>query len=305
MKKIALIGASSRVGRFVASHLLDSGAGVVLLVRDGQRVADLVDRGAIAAAGSLEDAAFVTTFTRGADALFVVTPTDPAAEKLRDFQNRVGAAAAAAVRSNRTPRVVNLSAAGAHRSSGNGPVNGLHDVERLLDAAASNLTHLRPAYFYENFLAHLDTIRDAGGILLPVSGKASIPMVAARDVARAAADRLLDARWTGRSVRGIHGPSEVSFQEVAATFSSVLGHPVIHIKVAEALARETLLRSGYSRDASESILELYRSIDTGTFEASEPRTSITTAATPLRAFVENALSPFAPVETTAIAPEVA
>jgi uncharacterized protein YbjT (DUF2867 family) len=289
--RIAITAASGRVGRAVAGILLDEGIETVLVVRDGQRVRDLAVRGATVGAGSLEDPAFLAASTRGVDALFVVTPTDPAAEDLRRFQNRVGAAAAEAARANRIPRIVNLSSLGAHRGSGYGPVNGLHDVEDLLSDAAPNVTHLRPAYFFENFLSQIDTIRDAGGILLPVSGRARIPMVAGIDVAGVAARRLVDEGWRGSSAIGIHGPCDVTFQEVAAAFAAALDHPVIHIKVAEALARETLLRRGFSRNAAESILELYRAIDTGIFQAAERRTPETTTRTTLHEFVESALAP--------------
>jgi uncharacterized protein YbjT (DUF2867 family) len=73
-------------------------------------------------------------------------------DNVRAFQNRLGQAAAFAVRENQIPRVVNLSSIGADLDAEVGPINGLHDVEGLLDNAASSITHLRPGFFFENLL---------------------------------------------------------------------------------------------------------------------------------------------------------
>lgn len=198
--KIVVNTPSGNVGRAVCAHLLDAGVNVIGLARHPDKLADLARRGAKIRQGALEDEAFVVEATRGVDALFWVTPTDYRSGDLRASQNRVGTVAATAVRTNCIPRVVNLSSVGAQLRAGTGPVSGLHDVEMLLDAAAPNLTHLRPAYFFENYLWQLDAIRHAAQVFLPVAGSIRIPMVATRDVARAAADRLLDATWVGRSV---------------------------------------------------------------------------------------------------------
>ena len=63
-----------------------------------------------------------------------------------------------------------MSSIGAHWDSGVGLINGLHDVEGLLDEAATHVTHLRPGFFFENLLWQLDSIRKDGRISLLISG---------------------------------------------------------------------------------------------------------------------------------------
>ena len=182
------------------------------------------------AIGSQDDADYLTKATQDVDALFWVTPPGYGSDNVRAFQNRLGKAAATAIRTNHIPRVVNLSSIGAQFSSGVGPINGLHDVEELLDDAADNITHLRPGFFFENLLWQLDSIKKSGRISLPISGSRRYPMIATRDIGRVAAERLMDQEWTGHFVRELHGPADLSFDEVAGILSKVLGRKIVYVK---------------------------------------------------------------------------
>lgn len=68
----------------------------------------------------------------------------------------------------------------------------------------------------------------------------AVPMVATADVGKLAAS-LLQQSWAGKRVVELEGPCRVSPNDIASTFSQILGRPV----VAEAVARhawETLFR---------------------------------------------------------------
>ena len=53
----------------------------------------------------------------------------------------------------------------------------------------------------------------------------SMPWVAPQDIAAVAAARLLSRTWSGRHVRGVFGPEDLSFRRVAEILSEVLGRP--------------------------------------------------------------------------------
>ena len=182
--KIAVTTPSGHVGSVVADVLLDFGGDirVKLLARRPRNQDRFVQRGAELAIGSQDDGDYLVSATRDVDALFWVTPPGYGSDNVRAFQNRLGIAAAFAIRTNHIPRVVNLSSIGAQLSSGVGPICGLYDVEGLLDEASENITHLRPGFFFENFLMQLDSITKWGRISLPISGSRPFPMIAARDV---------------------------------------------------------------------------------------------------------------------------
>ena len=215
---IAMTTPTGHVGSAVANLLLDHGNSIQvrLLGRRPEKLRTFVERGAKLSIGSLDDPEFLVEATEGVDALFWVTPPGYGSDNLRAFQNRLGRAAATAIRTNEISRIVNLSSIGAQFVSGVGPISGLHDVEYVFDDSTSNVTHLRPGFFFENLLWQMDSITQRGRISLPLSGSRSYPMIATRDIAHVAAERLLDPTWTGCHVRELHGPAELSFDEVAA-----------------------------------------------------------------------------------------
>ena len=215
--KIAVVTPTGHVGSSVVDFLLEFGGDirVVLLGRRPEKLKGFIQRGAEIAIGSQDDADYLVKATRGADALFWATPPGYGSDNLRAFQNRLGRAAATAIRTNGISRVVNLSSIGAQLDSGVGPINGLHDVEGLLDAVSTNITHLRPGFFFENLLWQLDWIRNSGTISLPLSGDRRYPMIATRDIGRVAAARLASRGWVGHFTGELHGPADLSFDKAA------------------------------------------------------------------------------------------
>jgi len=289
--KIAVATPMGHVGSAVAECLLDAGADVMLLSRHPDKLTRLVTRGAGVAEGSLDDEDYVVRATRGAEALFWVTPPDFTSADYRGFQKRVGCAAAEAIRVNRIRRIVNLSSVGAHLRSGGGPINGLHDVEQCLDHVATNIIHLRPGYFFENYLLQLQNIVSEGEIYLPVSGSRRVPMIATQDIARVASDRLVDTGWFGRSIRGLHGPADLTFDEAAAAMSGGLGRPVAHVRIDEGPAQKAMIGWGMSKSACDLMLEMYRGFEFGTLRPDEERSPETFTPTRLVDFAKEEMLP--------------
>ena len=291
--RIAVTAPTGNVGRPLVARLLEAGAGdgLVLLARHPGKLAHAASLGAAVRAGSLQDAAFVAEATRGADVLFWLTPPHYAAPDLRAYYGGLGRHAAAAIEANRIPRVVHLSSTGAQLERGTGPIVGLHDVETLLDAACPNVTHLRPAAFFQNFFWQVPSIREMGAIFLPVAGSARSAMVDTRDVAAVAAERLLDSGWTGRTTRGLHGPADLGYDEAAAIISSAAGRRVAHVQVTPEQARDALLGMGMSPGAADAMLELYRAVNDGTIVSEEPRSLETTTPTTFAEFAREILAP--------------
>jgi uncharacterized protein YbjT (DUF2867 family) len=291
--RIAVTTPTGHIGKVVTSHLLDldAGAQVTLLVRNPEKVKEFADRGATVFRGSLDDRDFVNRATQGVDALFWLTPPDFLSNDLRGFFNRMGQAGAAAIRANRIPRVVHLSSTGAHLASDAGPVAGHHDVERRLDEVVAHITHLRPSFFFENYLRQLEAINKHDRIFMTMSGSTRIAMVATRDIAQVAALRLLDHTWTGRTVQGLHGPTDLSFDEAAAAIGRGLDRPVVHVRVPEEQARRAMSAAGLSEQVTEMVLELYQAIESGLLRPAEPRTAETTTPTTLEQFARDVLRP--------------
>ena len=291
--RIAITTPTGHVGSAVADFLLDLGVdiSVRLLGRRPDKLKKFTERGAETSIGTLDNADYLTKATQDVDALLWVTPPGYGSDNIRAFQNRVGKAAATAIRANHLPRVVNLSSIGAQFSSGMGPINGLHDVEELLDDAAENITHLRPGFFFENLLWQLDSLNKWGRISLPLSGTQRYPMIASCDIGRCAAKCLTDEQWTGHVVRELHGPADLSFDEVAGVLTKILGRKIVYVQCDRQEMRNYLLESAISENAADLMLEMYDAVRMGRLRPLQPRTAETTTSTTLDEFVHDVLLP--------------
>jgi uncharacterized protein YbjT (DUF2867 family) len=291
--KIAITTPTGHVGSAVADFLLDFGSEVKvkLLGRRPEKLTHFVDRGAQVIVGAQDDADYLVKATQDVDAFFWATPPGYGSDNVRAFQDRMGKAGATAVRVNKIPRVVVLSSIGANLGAGVGPINGLHDVEDLFGEVAANITYLRPGFFFENLLWQLDGIKNWGRISLPLSGSRRYPMIATRDIGRVAAARLSDRNWTGHHMRELHGPSDLSFDEVARIVSDTLGRDITYVKCDRFEARQFMLESAISENAADLMLEMYDAIETGRLRSLQPRSAETTTPTTLDEFVSEVLLP--------------
>jgi uncharacterized protein YbjT (DUF2867 family) len=303
--KIAVTTPTGHVGSTVTDFLLEFGGDITVKVlgRRPDKLQEYVDRGAEIAVGAQDDSDYLVNATRGVDALFWATPPGYGSDDLRAFQNRLGNAAATAIRTNKIHRVVNLSSVGANLASGVGPINGLHDVEVLLDNVATNITHLRPGFFFENLLWQLESIRKWGRISLPISGTKSYPMIATRDIGRVAATRLASSDWTGHFVQELHGPADLTFKEVAQILGEVLGRKIVYIKCDPQEMRDNILSAGMTENAADLMLEMYDAAEHGTLRTAQTRSNVTTTTTTLNEFVREVVlpmivSPVSPIRET-------
>jgi uncharacterized protein YbjT (DUF2867 family) len=290
--RIVVTTATGNIGRALVERLLEAGADLVLPVRDAKKVAALAQRGATVREGSQENAAFMTEVTRGADALFWLTPPDYHAADFREHQRELGRVAAEVVRASGVPRVVNLSAVGAHRGAGVGQVDGAGDVEQLIEPAAANVTHLRAAYFIDNFAQQVPNISAANRVALPVSPSTPLAMVATRDIAAAAATRLLDTRWTGRQVLELLGPEDLTFEQATAQLAQGVGRALSFVQIPPQAMLERVLKSGRAgRSFAEQQLQMFDGIDRGLMSPEHPRTREGTSATTVAEFARTVLKP--------------
>lgn len=288
---IVITTPTGHIGSALVLHLLDAGrSDLVLLVRDASRLADEVRARVATREGVLQDADFVRTATEGADALFWLSPPDPSSPSLFGWYEALGASASGAVRANGIGHVVDLSSEGAQDRDAYGPVSGLGRVEAALEATEAAVRHLRPTFFFENFGAQAAAIRDAGAVFFPVPTTRQTGMIATADIARRAADLLLDLGWSGTEVVGLHGPRDLSYDEAAAALADALGRDVRAQEVPpEALAGQ-LAASGASPDWVDGFVRLYTSIGAPGYRA-EPRTAETTTPTELADWARTSLRP--------------
>lgn len=137
----------------------------------------------------------------------------------------------------------------------------------------------------------LEPIRTANSVFLPVAGDRRLAMIATQDIATVAAKLLLQRHWSGHSVLGLHGPTDLSFDEAAAILSQELGRSIVHVSITSEQFRDSLLQIGASESVAADYVEMWQGLSNPEYIPAEPRTSQTTTPTTFAQFVREQVSP--------------
>ena len=287
---IAVIGATGNIGKALTHLLLSQGHEVRAIARASDKLSALAKAGAEVYAGDVEDVAFLSKAMTGATAVFSLIPPKYDSADFRGYQNIVGDAIARAISKSGVSKVVNLSSIGAHLETGTGPILGLGDHERRLNALPlSELVHLRPAYFYENVFFGLSTIKDHGIFGTPISKDVSFPQIATVDIAKVAADLLVTkSESSGIRVVEIAGPKDLSMTAVTEELRSVFGLASLpYVEFAPSDAKSAMVQSGLAVDVADRFLEMYAAINRDHLKAAG---KVVRTATTFEAFAKSALA---------------
>lgn len=288
---IAVTTPTGNVGRHVTAMLVRAGVRPRVLVRDPSKLGEL---GAYADAveTDLADADAVARATEGVDALFWVTPASfLSPDPLADYA-RYADVAAHAIQANGIARTVFQSSVGAELREGAGEIDGLAATELKLEQVAPAITHLRNGFFFVNLLHQLDDI-ERGTLPISLPTDFAMPWVDPRDIAEVATARLLNPDWTGRHVQAVHGPEDLSWDDVARILTEATGHPVKAEQVPDEAMRDGLAQAGMNERQVDALMGMSTGLREG-FTPEQPRDLTTTTPTTLRAFVADHIRPRQP-----------
>ena len=218
-----IVGITGQIGGVVGRALLGARQPVRAVVRDAGKGREWAGHGCEVALANIEDAASLTAAFRGAEAAFVMVPSN--FDPLPGFPEAqaIGMALKSALEAALPGRVVYLSTIGARASQSN--LLTQHGIiEKAISTVGVPLTVLRPAWFMENCSWDVAPARDVIPSFLQPLDK-PIPMVATADIGRVAAE-ILQEQWSGHRVVELEGPKRVTPNEVSSTFAELLGSPV-------------------------------------------------------------------------------
>jgi len=286
-------GASGNTGSVVANRLLDAGKKVRVISRNPEHLKALVARGAEPFVADLTDQAALTQAFTGAEAAYVMIPPDISTQDPRGYQNKVGDAIAGALQAAGAKNAVSLSSVGADKESGTGPVAGLHEFEKKLNAIKGlNVLHLRAGYFMENTLGQVGAIKGFGKTAGPVRGDLKLPMIATRDIGGAAADALLKLDFKGNETRELLGQRDLSYNEATAIIGKAIEDADLqYVLLPNEQMQPILVQMGMSSSMADQILEMSGALNSGYMKALEPRTARNTTPTSFETFVEEQFVP--------------
>jgi uncharacterized protein YbjT (DUF2867 family) len=221
----AITGITGKVGGSLAAALLAEGRPVRAVLRDRVKAEAWAAKGCETVLAAMEDAAALAQAFAGAEAAFVLPPSEFDPAPGFPEARRVIDAVRTALLQARPARVVCLSTIGADAA-----LENLLTQRTLLEQALRGIdlpvTFLRPGWFMENAAWEVAAARSDGvlrSFLQPADR--AISMVSTRDVGRVAAG-LMQQGWSGIRIVELEGPRRVSPNDVAAAFATALGRPV-------------------------------------------------------------------------------
>jgi uncharacterized protein YbjT (DUF2867 family) len=290
---IVITGATGHTGRPAAEALLAKGEKVRVIGRDARRLEPLVQKGADAFVGHVEDPASMTKAFDGATAVYLVLPEDVSQEDLRAHQERVSDSFAAAVANARAPYVVSLSSIGAQHAEKTGPIVGLHNLEQKLNRVAGvNVLHLRAAYFMENLLMSIAPLRSMGILPGGLKGDMAMPWIATKDIGAYAATRLAARDFSGTGTQELHGQRDISMKEAAAVVGNAIGKPKLsYMQVPFMMLEPALVQIGLPKKTAALVIEMWKGGNAGLIVPLEQRSAKNTTPTTLESFVAEVFAP--------------
>lgn len=281
---------TGNIGHHVLQHLVDAGEEVRVVVRDAGKLPQAVRVAVDVVEGSHGDAAVVDRAFAGAEALFWVAPPTPA-ETLEETYIDFSRPAAAAIRSHGVARVVAVTALGRGTAWQDraGLVTASRRMVDLLAGTGAAVRGLAMPGFMENALQQVDAIRQ-GQMFGPIDPDKAVPHTATRDMGAAAARLLMDRSWTGQEDVPVLGPEDLSFNEIAAIVSAVLGREVRYRQVPFDGFKAQLIARGMSETFAQGYVAMMRAKNEG-MDNVATRTPETTGPTTFRLWAQEELKP--------------
>jgi uncharacterized protein YbjT (DUF2867 family) len=186
--------------------------------------------------------------------------------------------------------VVALSTVAAGQPGATGPAAGLRELEQRLSGLGDrNLLVLRSPFYMENLLAALPLIQAKGVNASAVDGDLELPMIATRDVAAEAAERLARRDFSGHQVKLLVGPEDVSLRAATRALGERLGLPEVgYVQLPPADVQGALMSFGMAEAPASAMVELQLGLNRHGSFATVRDAADTTTPTRLADFLEAA-----------------
>jgi len=257
-----ILGASGRVGSGIVTHLIEKGESVKGIIRDQKKADQLKALGASVATANANDLpALVAAFQDG-NTLFALTPEsgherNVIGEAQDILENYCKALALSPIK-----KVVGLSSMGAQYESGTGNLVMSYLLEHAFTTMPVKQIFVRPAYYFSNWMMHLESVREKGILPTFYPVDFSIPMIAPEDVSAFVANVIQNEEEDGK-IFEITGPAAYSSNDVAKAFSRILGKEVKAVQIPREEWESNLHEAGFSQDGIRNFVEMTAAVISG------------------------------------------
>jgi len=288
-----ILGATGNTGAAAVEVLLAKGEKVRAVGRDASKITQRLGANVEAFVADISDAAALTKAFTQATAAYVMIPPQITAPDFLEAGAKISDSIAEAVKASGISHVVLLSSIGAQHDAKTGPIVGLHRFEKKLAAVTGlNALFLRPAFFMENFLMAIGLIHSMGFIGNGMKADSKMPMIAARDIGRKAAERLLARDFSGVQIQELLGPRDYTQEEAARILGAEIGKPKLSYQRFPAfLVEQALKQMGIPAKTAALMSEMNEAFNDGLTNPLEARSEKNTTLTTLETFAKEVFAP--------------
>jgi uncharacterized protein YbjT (DUF2867 family) len=287
---ITVTAPTSSIGRQVVDRLLDLDVPLRVVARDPNRLTGAVRARVQVIEGSHGDPDVVAVAFDGADAVFWLVPPNPRADSVRAAYVDFTLPAIKALHGGNVDRVVGISALGRGVARNAGFVTASLEVDDLITCTGVKYRALTMPSFMDNLLRQAEPIKSRGVFFSPIAGDRKMPSCATGDIAAAAAALLLDDSWSGGGSVPVLGPEDLSFNDMAAIMSEVLGQAVRFQQIDGAAYKANLVAHGMSDAMAQGMLDMALAKNDG-LDNAEPRTPEASTPTTFAQWCQDVLKP--------------
>jgi uncharacterized protein YbjT (DUF2867 family) len=249
--KVLVTGATGNTGSGLVPALRNAGVDVRALVRDESKAQPLKDVGAEIVVGDLDQPETIAPAVEGVDKIYLLTWNGPT-------QAQQGESVIRAAQRAGNPHIVRHSMWGSEKSR---IVKQGDQVEDALKSSGLPWTVLRPTFFMQNTMMAAQTIA-SDGVIYWDTGDGKLGMIDVRDIVDSAVAVLTGNGHEGKSYI-LTGPEAISFHDVAATFSKVLGKEVKYVSVPHEASLESMVGMGFPEWIAKGYGELMEGFSEG------------------------------------------
>lgn len=218
---ILITGATGKTGGEVSRQLAAAGIPFRVLVRNPDKAGPLRELGAEISIGDIADRAAVERAMEGVDKVLLVMANEE--QQLVWEKQFTDVAVAAGV-----DHLVYLSSVESVPESPN-PIPQNHvAAEAYIRASGLTYTMVRPTFFMQMFTGMAPRIKETGKIVMP-AGSGTIATTDLRDVAEIIVSIFTKPEGHENQSYDLTGPDLLTFVEIAACFSKLLGREIQYV----------------------------------------------------------------------------
>ena len=288
-----ILGATGNTGAAAVEVLLAKGEKVRAVGRDPSKTTQRLGANVEAFVADVSDAAAMTKAFTQATAAYVMIPPQIMAPDFLEASAKISDSITEAVKVSGISHVVLLSSIGAQHDAKTGPIVGLHRFEKKLAGIQGlNALFLRPAFFMENFLMAIGLIHSMGFIGNGMKADSKMPMIAARDIGRKAAEGLLARDFSGVQIQELLGAHDYTQEEAARILGAEIGKPKLSYQRFPAfLVEQALKQMGIPAKTAALMSEMNDAFNDGLTNPLEARSEKNTTLTTLERFAKEVFAP--------------